>query len=181
VTQPRPAVLLDRDGVLNKTFIRHGVSHPPAELGEFELLQGVREATQRLAAAGWPLVVVTNQPDVARGDQSREAVEEMNQQLCRELPVLEVFACYHDGPHGCGCRKPKPGLLTEAARRWSLDLARSYMVGDRWSDVVAGQAAGCTTFLVETPYSGAERCRPHYRVRDLAQAAEAILASRHGW
>ena len=172
---PRRAVFLDRDGVLNRAFVRDGVTHPPANLPEFELLPGVPEAVRQLAAAGFALVVVTNQPDVARGTQDRAAVEAMNDLLCRELPLLGVLACYHDGPDGCACRKPKPGMLLEAARRWGLDLAGSFLVGDRWSDVVAGQAAGCRAVLVETPFSGRANCRPDHVAADLPGAADWIL------
>src|SRR5262245_18491286 len=179
--QGRPAVFLDRDGVLNRVFVRGGVSHPPDSLEEFELLPGVVEATRALAEAGFALVVVTNQPDVDRGRQARERVEEMNERLRAELPVLGVLACYHDDPDGCACRKPKPGLLLEAAQRFRLELSLSYMVGDRWSDVVAGQAAGCVAVLIETPTSGATRCRPDHVCADLPAAAAWVLAhSRRG-
>jgi D-glycero-D-manno-heptose 1,7-bisphosphate phosphatase len=171
----RPAVFLDRDGVINKTFLCDGVSHPPAHLGDFEFLPGVLEATQRLADAGWPLVVVTNQPDVARGIQTRERVEAMHLHLKKHVAVLEVVTCYHDNEDACACRKPRPGMLVAAAQRWDLDLSRSVMVGDRWSDVVAGQAAGCTTVLVRTPQSAAERCEPDHCVTDLFEAAAWIL------
>jgi D-glycero-D-manno-heptose 1,7-bisphosphate phosphatase len=171
----RPAVFLDRDGVINKTFVRHGVSHPPDHLGEFEFLPGAVAAAQRLAEAGWPLVVVTNQPDVARGVQTRQRVEEMNRHVSQHLTVLEVLTCYHDTGDACSCRKPRPGLLLQAAERWYLDPARSVMVGDRWSDVAAGQQAGCTTVLIVTPHSGRERCRPDHCVSDLAEAATWIL------
>lgn len=172
----RSAVFLDRDGVLNRTLVRGGVTHPPAHLGEFELLPGVPEALHALADAGLPLVVVTNQPDVARGTQTRARVEEINERIRTTLPVLDVLTCFHDDADGCACRKPRPGLLHEAARRWGLDLARSFLVGDRWSDVAAGQAAGCRALLVETPYSGRPRCTPDHCVQDLAQAAEWIIA-----
>jgi D-glycero-D-manno-heptose 1,7-bisphosphate phosphatase len=168
-------VFLDRDGVLNRAFVRDGVTHPPAHVGEFELLAGVPDAVRRLHSAGFSLVVVTNQPDVARGLQTREGVEMIHERLRAELPMLEVLACYHDNGEDCACRKPRPGMLLEAARRWRIDLRRSFLVGDRWSDVVAGQAAGCCTLLVETPYSGRERCQPDRCVRDLAEAAEWIL------
>ena len=171
----RPAVFLDRDGVLNKTFLRDGVSHPPPDLGDFEFLPGVLQATERLAEAGWPLVVVTNQPDVARGVQTRERVEAIHVHLKRHVPVLDVVTCYHDHEDDCLCRKPRPGMLVAAAQRWDLDLTRSVMVGDRWSDVAAGQAAGCTTVLVQTPHSGAERCQPDRCVNDLSEAAAWIL------
>jgi D-glycero-D-manno-heptose 1,7-bisphosphate phosphatase len=170
------AVFLDRDGVLNRTIVREGVTHPPAALDEFELLPGVAEAMRLLADAGFKLVVVTNQPDVARGSQKRETVEEINDLIRRTLPVLDVLACYHDNADNCMCRKPKPGLLLEAARRFGLDLTRSYLVGDRWSDVVAGQTAGCrASVLIATPYSGTERCKPDHFATDLSEAAAWIL------
>ncbi|HEY7427651.1 MAG TPA: HAD family hydrolase [Gemmataceae bacterium] len=172
----KAAVFLDRDGVLNQVFVRGGVTHPPACVEEFALLPGAVEAVRRLHAAGFLLVVVTNQPDVGRGTQRREVVEAIHAQLRSELPMFEVLACYHDNGDGCDCRKPKPGMLREAAYRWRLDLGRSFLVGDRWSDVVAGQAAGCHTLLVETPYSGAARCRPDHCVPSLAEAANWILA-----
>src|SRR5262249_14433754 len=124
----RSAVFLDRDGVLNRTVVRDGVPHPPDHLGEFELLPGVADATARLAAS-FPLVVVTNQRDVARGTQTRERVNELNDRLSALLPILDVCTCFHDTPDGCGCRKPKPGMLLAAAERWRLDLKRSFLVG----------------------------------------------------
>jgi D-glycero-D-manno-heptose 1,7-bisphosphate phosphatase len=171
----RPAVFLDRDGVLNRVFERDGATHPPACVEEFVLLAGAAEAVRQLDAAGFVLVVVTNQPDVGRGTQTREGVEAIHERLRAELPMLEVLACYHDDADGCDCRKPKPGMLWEAARRWQLDLHRSFLVGDRWSDVAAGQSAGCRTLLVQTLYSGRERCRPDRCVRDLSEAADWIL------
>jgi D-glycero-D-manno-heptose 1,7-bisphosphate phosphatase len=172
---PRPAVFLDRDGVLNRCYARGGTTRPPADVGELEILPGVPGALARLHEAGFPLVVVTNQPDVARGRQSRAAVEAINARLRAALPLTDVLTCCHDGPDGCDCRKPKPGMLREAARRWGLDLARSFLVGDRWSDVAAGHAAGCRAVLVVTPESGRERCRPDHCAADLSGAADWIL------
>jgi D-glycero-D-manno-heptose 1,7-bisphosphate phosphatase len=173
--EPTKAVFLDRDGVINRVFVRNGVTHPPAHPGEFELLPGVAQAARRLHDAGFVLVVVTNQPDVARGTQTVAGVEALNDRVRALLPVRDVLTCFHDTADGCACRKPKPGLVLEAARRWHLDLALSFVVGDRWSDVAAGQAAGCRAVLVETPYSGREQCRPDHRVADLAAAADWIL------
>lgn len=171
----RPAVFLDRDGVLNRVFVREGVTHPPSFAADFELLPGAADAVRRLHASGFALVVVTNQADVARGIQTRQGVEAIHARLLAELPMLEVLACYHETDDGCTCRKPKPGMLLEAARRWQLDMRWSFLVGDRWSDVCAGAAAGCRTILVESPYSGRARCQPDHCVRDLAEAAEWIL------
>jgi len=171
----QPAVFLDRDGVLNRVAVKDGVPHPPDHLGEFAFLPGVPEALRLLREAGFPVVVVTNQPDVARGTQTRERVEEMNEHVRAELPVLDVLTCYHDTAEGCGCRKPKPGLLLAAARRWRLDLDRSFMIGDRWSDIAAGQAAGCRTVLLDRPFSGRNHCTPDYCAADLRQAVRWIL------
>jgi D-glycero-D-manno-heptose 1,7-bisphosphate phosphatase len=173
---PRRAVFLDRDGVLNRCFVRGGVTHPPAHLGELEVLPGVPEALGRLAAAGFALVVVTNQPDVARGACAREIVEAINARLLAELPLLAVLTCYHDTADGCPCRKPRPGMLLEAASAFGLLLPGSYLVGDRPSDVLAGQAAGCRSVLIATAHSGAERCRPDATAGDLAEAARWILS-----
>jgi len=173
---PIPAIFIDRDGVLNETVVINGVPHPPQLVGELQILPGVEEAIGQLALQNLPLIVVTNQPDVARGLQSREEVERINDALHKSLPkLMAFFTCFHDTPDNCNCRKPKPGLLTEAARAYNIDLSRSFMVGDRWSDVVAGQAAGCRTVLIDLPHSKADRCEPDFRVRDLPGAVEIIL------
>jgi D-glycero-D-manno-heptose 1,7-bisphosphate phosphatase len=169
------AVFLDRDGVINRNLVRGNVTHPPDRVEDFELLPGVVEAARRLVTAGFVLVVVTNQPDVARGKQKREVVEQMNDVVRSTLPVLDVLACYHDGPDNCTCRKPKPGMLLEAAQRWGLDLGRSFMVGDRWSDVLAGAAAGCRTVLIDNPYSSADRCCPDHTAAALPAAVDWIV------
>lgn len=175
----RPAVFLDRDGVLNRTTVRGGTPYPPMRVEEVEVLPGVADAVKRLCDIGLPLIVVTNQPDVARGAQSRQVVEQINVLLKRELPELTAFyVCYHDTPDGCDCRKPGAGLLKRAAAEHGIDLSRSFMVGDRWSDVVAGAAAGCKTFLFDVPYSQCHRCTPDHVVADLAEAAERILSLR---
>jgi D-glycero-D-manno-heptose 1,7-bisphosphate phosphatase len=170
----RRAVFLDRDGVLIRTYVRDGVPHPPRDLSEMEVLPGVSEAVDRLGALGLLRIVVTNQPDVARGAQTRDAVEAMNQVLVERLSLDDVYTCYHDTPDCCTCRKPLPGLLLQAAQRHEVDLAGSFMVGDRWSDVQAGLAAGCGTFLIRESYSQGERCQADFEVPDLAAAADLI-------
>lgn len=170
-------MFLDRDGVLNRTTVRGGTPYPPMRADEVEVLPGVAEALKRLADNGLPLIVVTNQPDVARGTQTREAVEQINAWLARELPMLTAFyVCFHDNQAGCACRKPGPGMLKQAAAEHGIDLSRSFMVGDRWSDVVAGAAAGCKTFLFDVPYSQCHRCTPDHVIADLPEAAERILS-----
>jgi D-glycero-D-manno-heptose 1,7-bisphosphate phosphatase len=173
-TAARPAVFLDRDGVINRAFVRDNTPHPPQRLEEFEVLAGVPEALGQLAALRLPLIVVTNQPDVARGTQKREVVEQINALLMRKLPLTAAYVCYHDNADQCRCRKPGPGMLEQAAVEHGIDLSRSYMVGDRWSDVVAGAAVGCKTFLINESYSQCHRCTPDYTVADLREAADRI-------
>jgi D-glycero-D-manno-heptose 1,7-bisphosphate phosphatase len=176
-TTRRPAVFLDRDGVINRTTVRDGTPYPPATADEADILPGVADALKRLADRGLPLIVVTNQPDVARGRQTREAVEQINAKLDSALPMLTAFyVCYHDNADGCQCRKPGPGMLFQAATEYGIDLGRSFLVGDRWSDIVAGAAVGCKTFLLDVPYSQCHRCTPDHVVADLPQAADRILS-----
>src|SRR2546429_2967557 len=111
----RQAVFLDRDGVLNQAMVRGGKPYPPASLTELQILPGTSDALYALQAAGFLLIGVTNQPDVARGSQRREVVEAINAVLRATLPLAEILVCYHDGRDGCSCRKPQPGLLLQAA------------------------------------------------------------------
>ena len=172
----RPAVFLDRDGVLNRTTVRAGTPYPPASVEAVEILPGVEAALRKLRERGLALVVVTNQPDVARGTQTKAVVEEINAHLARRLAVDAFYTCYHDNGDDCACRKPRPGMLRQAAEEHGIDLRRSFMVGDRWGDVAAGAAAGCQTLLVDMPYSQGERCNPDFRVANLSEAADVILS-----
>ena len=170
----RRAVFLDRDGVLVETLVRDNRAFAPVSLDEFRLEPDAGLQVARLAQAGLLPIVVTNQPEVARGIIPPAVLEEMHERLRKAVPVEDIFVCAHDGPDGCGCRKPKPGMLQAAAEKWGIDLARSFMVGDRSSDVEAGQAAGCYTVLIERSYSGT--ASPGARARDLATAVDAVLA-----
>ena len=143
---------------------------------ELELEPGAADACDALAAAGFPLIVVTNQPEIARGTQSAAAVERINQRLRELLQLAEIVVCPHDDEDGCPCRKPKPGMLVDAAERHDLDLAASYMVGDRWRDVEAGRRAGCTTVFLNREYSETVPEHPDVTVRTIGEAAAWILA-----
>jgi D-glycero-D-manno-heptose 1,7-bisphosphate phosphatase len=167
----RRAVFLDRDGVINRAIVRDGRPHPPASADELEILPRVAEALDRRKAAGFRLIVVTNQPDVARGTTARATVEAIHASLARALPIDEFRVCYHDSGDHCGCRKPEPGLLLDAGRDWQLDLSACYMVGDRWRDVEAGQRAGCATIFVDHDYTERQPSGYTHRVGSLWEAA----------
>jgi D-glycero-D-manno-heptose 1,7-bisphosphate phosphatase len=173
------AVFLDRDGVINAATVRHGRPHPPATLDDLVVLPGVERALTRLRAAGFRVVVVTNQPDVARGTQRREVVDAMHARLASILPIDEFRVCDHDDGDRCDCRKPKPGLLEAAARDAGLTLAASFMVGDRWRDVDAGHQAGCMTIFIDRGYDERGPDRPDVIVGSLPEAVDWIL-SREG-
>ena len=140
----RPAVFLDRDGTLNVQVVRDARPHPPRTPEEFELFPGVQESCRALKAAGYALVVATNQPDVGRGTQSLEAVEAMHAKLRSLVPEIErIEACFDPGRgQASRRRKPEPGMLLDAAAALGIDLGRSWMVGDLWRDVLCGQRAG---------------------------------------
>ena len=168
------AVFLDRDGTLIRTVVENGVPQAARSLAETEILPGVPDALARLRQAGFKLAIFTNQPDVARGDVSRADVEAINAHLRDALGLDAVMCCFHDDADACACRKPQPGMLFDAAAQLGVPLPRSYVVGDRWRDIQAGLAAGCTTILLRQPYSG-DSVQPHFEARDLASAAEIIL------
>jgi D-glycero-D-manno-heptose 1,7-bisphosphate phosphatase len=171
----RAAVYLDRDGVINRAFVRDGRPHPPASLEELEILPGVPEALRTLRAHGYLTIVVTNQPDVARGTVSRTLVEAIHHRLRSELDLDAILTCFHDSADACDCRKPKPGLLLQAAADFDIDLPSSFMVGDRWSDMQAGQRAGCRTVFVDGKYAERAPDSFDFRVKSLIEAAGKIL------
>jgi len=177
----RRAVFVDRDGVLNATVVENGRPHPPASTADLKFLPGVRERVAELKGLDLLVVCVTNQPDVARGAVTRASVDEINARVRAEMRLDDLLACYHDDRDGCDCRKPRPGLLLQAAARLGIDLGRSYMIGDRWKDIACGAAAGCTTVFVDyryaEPYQGSA---PSHVSATAAGALDYILSKERG-
>jgi D-glycero-D-manno-heptose 1,7-bisphosphate phosphatase len=169
------AVFLDRDGVLNGLVIRNGQPTAPFLLDELQIVPGVPEALTALRAAGFQLIVVTNQPDVARGHAVKADVEAINASMRACLPLDEIRVCYHDDGDRCACRKPKPGMLFAAAVEREIELARSFLVGDRWRDIGAGKAAGCTTILVNA-FPGEAKVKADVEFPDLSAAVDWIAS-----
>ena len=174
------AVFIDRDGVVNKVRLRDGRPLPPAGMHELELLPGAGQAVNTLRAAGYLVIVVTNQPDVVLGLQKREVVEAMHQCIQQSMVLDDIKVCYHIDEDGCACRKPKPGMLVEAASEWSIDLEQSFMIGDRWRDIDAGKAAGCRTILVKAKYAERQAVDPDFVVDSLLEASGLILSGSVG-
>jgi D-sedoheptulose 7-phosphate isomerase len=175
--QAKHAVFLDRDGVLNETAVRDGKPYPPVDAASLRILALTTEALSRLKERGY-LLVVTNRPDVARREQKRDAMEEMNRRLRAELPLDGVLACYHNDADDCECRKPRPGLIKRAAQQHWIDLSRSFLIGDRWRDIDAGANAGCKTVLIDRGYrERAPASAPDVRVESRSDAVDWILKS----
>jgi D-glycero-D-manno-heptose 1,7-bisphosphate phosphatase len=169
------AVFLDRDGVLNKAFIRNGKPYSPDTVNEMIIVPDAADALNRLRQRGFRLIVATNQPDIVRKRLTREQVDAMNAHLRSNLPLDAVEVCAHDDADNCDCRKPKPGLLLHAAQRDGIALDESYMIGDRYRDIEAGHSAGCRTILIGDGYGETFKAQPDAKFATLSEAADWIL------
>jgi D-glycero-D-manno-heptose 1,7-bisphosphate phosphatase len=157
------AIFLDRDGVINKLIIRNGKAQAPYTLEEFELFFGVEEAIKLIKKAGYLTIVVTNQPDVARGWVSKESVLLINNKVREVLLIDDIKICFHTNEDHCLCRKPMPGMLLEAQKEWNIDIQNSFMIGDRYSDIEAGKRAGCKTILIGAGDKQGEFATPDFK------------------
>ncbi len=174
------AVFLDRDGIINAPVVRNGKPYPPSTFDSVEILPGVKDALIELKEAGFLNIVATNQPDVATGKQSRSVVDAIHEKMKSELAIDDIRVCFCvEGPD-CPCYKPRPGLLIEAAKDWGVDLSKSFMIGDRWRDVGAGQSAGCITFFVDYQYKEDLIYRPDFTISGLPEAVKLIIAGDAG-
>ena len=172
------AVFLDRDGVLNAAVVRDGKPYPPAALDDLEIMEEARLSCALLRDAGFKLICVTNQPDISRGTADRSEVDRINARVMSELGLDQVRVCPHDDVDNCACRKPKPGLILDAASQFGLDLANSFLVGDRWRDIDAGKAAGCFTVFVDRGYRERQPTNSDFVARSTLEASRWIVA--HG-
>ena len=147
------AIFLDRDGVINRSLVRNGIPYAPIDLKDFEILPGVLDGLVLLKKSGYKLIVVTNQPDIKTGKQNIATLNKMHQIILNELPIDRIMICMHTDADRCNCRKPLPGLIHEAATLLQINLKKSWMVGDRWRDILAGQSAGCKCFFINHSYN----------------------------
>ncbi|HWQ92021.1 MAG TPA: HAD-IIIA family hydrolase [Clostridia bacterium] len=173
----KPAVFFERDGVLNEAWVERHHQVGPLTLDEFKIHVEAASTLNQLREAGYVLIATTNQPGLSQGYQSRVLLERMHQMLRAQLQIDDVFVCPHDETDRCPCRKPREGLLLEAAYKWRLDLDRSFVVSDKWQDAQAARAAGCTSLLIQSPWIGT--VHRDFLVADLGTAVEKILALRN--
>ena len=176
----KKAVFLDRDGVLNRSILLEGLPKPPYCIKDIEIIDRVPDAIQLLRNHDYVPVVVTNQPDVARGIVSREQVEEINFYIGSKTGIEHFYTCFHEDKDLCYCRKPLPGLIHLAAGELSICVEESFMVGDRWRDVLAGNSAGCKTFFIDYSYPESPPIQPFTRVFSLYEATQIIIGDQNG-
>ena len=173
------AVFLDRDGVINEIVWREGRPESPRNLEEFILNEETQQVVRKLKDHGFKIIVVSNQPDLARGKISQDVLDLMTERIRKEIPIDDFYICPHDDYHRCSCRKPKPGMLMKAALEWNIDVSCSFIIGDTWKDMEAGKVAGCKTILLSTLYNRNIQC--DFSVGSLKEAADVIIQnqSRH--
>lgn len=172
----KAAVFFDRDGVLNRACLLNGRPRAPLRIEDFEISPEAEKAVRAVLEGGFLAIGITNQPELASGELSAEILEKMHNQLFERVPLTTMYVCPHDAADDCGCHKPKPGLLERARDEYGIDLRASFLIGDRWRDIEAGNAAGCTTVLIRRPYSG--KCQPAHIVSNLPQAVSWVLGRR---
>lgn len=168
------ALFLDRDGVINKAYVRQGKSYPPSALDEFVILDGVREALEVSSQMGFLNLIVTNQPDIGTGQQSQGILDEIHDYIKKTLTIDDIFVCIHTDADVCSCRKPLPGMLLNAQEKWDVDFQKSFLVGDRWRDIGAAQAVGCDSFFIDYGYDERRPEYPHRTVSSLREAVQKI-------
>lgn len=173
------AVFLDRDGVVNRAPVIDGVPCSPNNIQELEIISGVKEAVSLLISRGYELVVVTNQPNVARGTLREDELLQIHQEIAMHTGIKHFFACIHDDRDECNCRKPRPGMLIDAAMRLNLDLQKSFLVGDRWKDIEAGRTVGCQCYFIDYRYQEKFPSQPFHRVTSLLEAAILITENEN--
>lgn len=166
------AIFLDRDGVINRVIMKEGKPYSPRNRSDFLFTDGIREVLARLKGEGFLLIVVTNQPDISRGSITWAELNAIHDLIRRELPVDDIIVCPHDNDDDCDCRKPKPGMIVESARKWGIDIESSFLIGDTWKDMEAGQKAGCKTILLDAPYN--QDVQGDYRIQDICETLKII-------
>jgi len=172
----KQAVFIERDGVLTAVRVEKQQQVTPLRLEDFNPHESATPLLKKLKAAGLILIATTNQPGLSRGYLSRRELDRMHERLRKVFPLDEILVCPHDETDRCPCRKPKPGLLTEAAFKWHLNLDHSYVISDKWQDAEAARLSGCTSLLLESPWVG--KVHRDFLLPNLAAIVEKILQLR---
>ncbi|MDC0634180.1 HAD-IIIA family hydrolase [Planktomarina sp.] len=170
------AVFFDRDGVLVSPEFRDGRSFAPTRFIDFKIYSESLDSLNAIKRAGFLSVIVTNQPDVGKGIMAPSELDKMHDKLMRELPIDLIEVCPHTKEANCDCRKPKPGMLINAAAKLGIALDQSYIIGDTKGDIDAGKAAGCKTIFIDLEYEALTKpLNQDYTVKSVSNAVPYIL------
>jgi len=167
------ALFLDRDGIINEVVFREKKHVSPRTFKEFKLKKGIQKFLQKVKKSGFLTIIVTNQPDIARGLMKPDELKKMHNFIEKELPIDEIFCCPHNDSDNCSCRKPKPGMLIESAKKWQIDLKNSFIVGDSRKDMDAGKNAGCKTILWQTNYN--QKTQSDFKIKTFSEILKIII------
>ena len=169
------AIFLDRDGIINKIIVRENeYISSPRKFEEFVFIDGINELLLKLKEKNYLAIIITNQPEIFRGLLEMEELERMHKAILEILTIDDIFMCFHDNQHNCECRKPKPGMLLQAAKKWDIDLSESFILGDSAKDIESGKRAWCNTILLETQYNINNEINPHFRIKSILEAFDII-------
>ena len=171
----KKAIFLDRDGVLSKTSLVNGKSFAPRNLRDFKLYSDSTQSVKKLKSIGFMVFVVTNQPDVGKKLISRSTLEQMHNKLKKKTHVDGIYVCVHRQDENCYCRKPNPGMILDAAKKHHIDWKKSFVVGDRASDIEAGQKANCRTIFLKKKYYENAPTKQEATFLNLREATNYIL------
>jgi D-glycero-D-manno-heptose 1,7-bisphosphate phosphatase len=182
----KPAIFFDRDGVINEVVMVDGYAHSPMSMDNFLILPGIKKTIRKLKSAGFIIFVITNQPEISRGNLDSVLVDSMNQIIKDELKVDDIRVCPHDRSDGCTCRKPLPGMIDELCGKWLIDRSNSWVVGDRWVDILSAKKAGLKSVLLEQEYSWKTSFNedlpldliPGFTIRHIDEISNVILGDK---
>jgi len=166
------AVFLDRDGIINHVVYHKGINKPssPWNIKEFRLIKGIEKPLEEISKMGFLIFIVSNQPDISRGNIKKGVNDEINRKILGKFPIKEIKICPHDDKDNCNCRKPKPGMITELSKKWNIDLKKSFLIGDSWKDIKAAENAGVKSILIIRDYNN--DVRASFRIKNLKEFLE---------
>lgn len=164
------AAFLDRDGVINKSILENGLPKPPSNINDIIILDGVIESIEILFKNNFVPIVITNQPDVARGNNLITEINLINTRISELTKIQHFYSCFHDDLDKCNCRKPKPGMILQAANELDIDVSKSFLVGDRWKDIEAGQKMSISSYFIDYEYPELKPKMPFTKVCSLLDA-----------
>jgi D-glycero-D-manno-heptose 1,7-bisphosphate phosphatase len=170
-------LFLDRDGIINEARIIDGKPFSPRSLNETSIVCGIREVLCILSKMGYYIIVVTNQPDISRKLMSQDTSDEINNWLAYCLPIDKIYTCPHQDSDNCNCRKPKTGLFLEAQQEYGIDFSKSWMIGDRKSDIEAGKNLGCKTIFLDKHYREDKPIDVDFTIKNIEEIVEIIYGN----